>query len=63
MEIKTLVEITFEIPTLPKDSRREGAKQKIREAIHEKVINDANAYYQDDEGASMTAIRIKEFGI
>ena len=62
--ITTIVEITFElVNTLPKDSRREAAKRKIRQAIREKVLNDTNAYYQDDEDASMTSVEIKEFGI
>ena len=48
---------------MPKDGRREAAKKKIREAIHEKLMSDLNEYYQNDEEASMVTIEIKEYGI
>lgn len=63
MKIKTLVEFTWEVPTLPKDNRLEIAKKRIRDDIRDKIINDMNAYYQDDVVASMVEIDIKRWGI
>lgn len=57
--IKTLVEFEFVIEA----PQNEKAKQEIRDAIKDKIINDGNAYYQDDEGASMLAVIIKRYGI
>lgn len=59
MIVKTLVEFEFVIET-PQD---EKARQEIREAIKDKIVDDGNAYYQDDEGASMVSVAIKTYGI
>jgi len=63
MKIKSVVMFEWEIPRLPKDGRLEDAMETVRQAIKDKILDDGNAYYQNDEGASMIAVDIKEFGI